>query len=257
MTDAGPEPRTPPGLRMRWDNLLFLHWPVDPAVIRALVPQPYEIDLYDGRAWVALVPFRMEDTSFRAVPPLPGLSAFYECNVRTYVRIRAKDGSWRAGVWFLSLDAERLIPVLGARWFWSLNYIHSRFDVRGPGYAPGASDHVPPGGNPERWTTDYRLVRRRNPAERTRVVWTREDEMPLAPPDSLEYFLTERYWLFTIRHGRPMGGRITHPQWKLRRATVSHVDDTLMASAGIQVSGEPLAWHSDTISVRAWWLSRI
>lgn len=57
---------------MRWDNLLFLHWPIEPAVMRAAVPSELEIDTFDGTAWIALVPFRMEDTRFR--------SAGFECD---------------------------------------------------------------------------------------------------------------------------------------------------------------------------------
>ncbi len=40
-----------PSVHMRWDNLLFLHWPVDPGAIRSLIPA--ELDLNDGRAWNA------------------------------------------------------------------------------------------------------------------------------------------------------------------------------------------------------------
>lgn len=229
---------------MRWDNLLFLHWPVDPAVMRPLIPEHLELDLFDGKAWIALVPFRMEATRFRGFPELPGLSSFSECNVRTYVTPRGSDDPTKAGVWFFSLDAERLIPVLGGNWLWSLNYIHSRFNVQ---QAESEGERL----------TDYRLARRSRPNERTHIVWTRGDELPTAQPGCIEHFLTERYWLYTIRRNRLMGGRIHHNPWPLRSARVEKVDDTLITSAGIEIQGDPLAWHSDSIEVVGWNLQHI
>lgn len=238
---SAPAPHPAPSVHMRWDNLLFLHWPVDPAALRPLIPAELELDLFNDRAWIALVPFRMEATRFRGFPPLPGLSSFYECNVRTYVRDKNSRGNDIPGVWFFSLDAERLLPVLGGNWLWSLNYIHSRFTV---------THERDPSGQPI--TTNYTLTRRRDASERTHITWTRGDPIPRAAPGSIEHFLTERYWLFTLRNNRIMGGRIEHEPWSLRRANVTRLDDTLVRSAGIQVTGEPLAWHSDTLSVRGW-----
>ena len=44
----------------KWKNLLFLHWeiPIDLAI--SLLPPTLEPDLFDGKAWVGLVPFEME-----------------------------------------------------------------------------------------------------------------------------------------------------------------------------------------------------
>ena len=216
---------------MNWVNLLFLHWRVDAEAVRKIVPPELEIDTFDGSAWIALVPFRMEASRFARVPRLPGLQGFYECNVRTYVRYRG-----RSGVWFLSLDAERLLPVLGGRWLWSLNYIHGRFSVD----RSGAESR-----------TDYRLRRRRGPwpAASTHIVWRTGNSLPPAAPGSIEHYLTERYWLFTHRRGRVLGGEVLHRPWTLRQATVEHLDDGLVESAGLRVSGEPLAWASDLLEV--------
>ena len=81
-----------------WHELLFAHWPVDTATLREKVPFP--LDLFDGRAWVGVVPFRMTNVAPRLVPALPGLSAFPELNVRTYVTVGGKPG-----VYFFRLEA--------------------------------------------------------------------------------------------------------------------------------------------------------
>lgn len=219
-----------PAVRMTWSNLLFLHWRIDADQLRPLIPAELDIDTHDGSAWIALVPFEMTNTNFRGIPPMPGLSQFYECNVRTYVRHNG-----RAGVWFFSLDAQTLLPVLGGRWMWSLNYVHARFDVEQTGNR-----------------TDYRLTRRRWgpwPAGSTRIAWSRGEALPRAEHGSLEHFLTERHWLFTERRGRIMAGRIEHNPWPLRDATLDGLDDSLITAAGLHVSGEPLAMMSDSIDV--------
>lgn len=221
---------------MNWANLLFLHWRVDPGLIRPLVPEPLELDLFDGSAWIALVPFRMEHSAFRGIPRLPGLANFYECNVRTYARFRGK-----AGVWFFSLDAQTLLPVIGGRRLWSLNYVYSVFNVI-------RTDGV----------TDYSLQRRRGPwhAGRTHIKWRSGEVLPQAQPGSLEHFLTERYWLFTRRPSRGgmriMAGEVRHKPWPLRSAELLHLDDTLIEAAGVKVSGPPIAYASDHLEVQGY-----
>ena len=234
--------KTGPDVRMNWDNLLFLHWRVDAAVMRELVPRELEIDTFDGSAWIALVPFQMVDCHFSGVPRLPGLANFYECNVRTYVKHRDT-----RGVWFFSLDAQTLLPVLGGRWMWSLNYIYSSFNVQRDGAV-----------------TRYALARRPGPwsAGRTSISWRTGAIMDL--PDAydtskptLERFLTERYWLFTKRRGAICAGEVRHAPWTLRHVDVLELDDTLVSAAGLQVTGAPIAMASEHLAVEGFALGRM
>ena len=82
-----PVPDRPWAMRMRWCDLLFAHWAVDATAVRTQVPAALELDLFDGRAYAGAVPFRMEGVTPRRVPALPGLEAFPELNLRTYVWI--------------------------------------------------------------------------------------------------------------------------------------------------------------------------
>lgn len=204
---------------MSWTDLLFVHWRVDPERVRQLLPDSVELDTFDGSAWVALVPFRMTGCRFRGFGWVPTLANFYECNVRTYARVNGL-----AGVWFFSLDAANLLPVVGGRRVWNLNYVHARFRVTHQG---------------ERH--DYALERRRGPwaPGRTRAVWRTGETLSTSTPGSLEHFLTERYWLFTTKRDRVFGGRIHHTPWSLRRATIERLDDTLMDAAGLEGLSAP------------------
>jgi uncharacterized protein YqjF (DUF2071 family) len=73
-------------LRQSWSNLLFVHWDVRPEILRRLLPTELELDLFEGAAFVGLVPFTMAGVRLDGLPAVPGLSRFHETNVRTYVR---------------------------------------------------------------------------------------------------------------------------------------------------------------------------
>ena len=94
----------------RWHDLLFAHWRCPITELRPLIPEPLEIDTFDGSAWIGVIPFYMSGVRMRATPPVPTANAFEELNVRTYVTL---DG--RPGIWFFSLDCASSLAVLGAR----------------------------------------------------------------------------------------------------------------------------------------------
>jgi uncharacterized protein YqjF (DUF2071 family) len=107
-------------MRQTWHDLLFAHWPVSYDAMRPLVPAQLELDPFDGRCWVGVVPFRMSGIRGRGTPAVPGLSRFPELNVRTYVTHGGKPG-----VYFFSLDAANLLAVWAARKFYHLPYFYA------------------------------------------------------------------------------------------------------------------------------------
>ena len=104
-------------MKQQWQELAYIHWRYDAAVVQALLPEGLEVDTFDGSAWVGLIPFSMRNISFPGTPAIPYLGSFPEVNVRTYVK---KDGI--PGVWFFSLDVNRLLPALAARASYFLPY---------------------------------------------------------------------------------------------------------------------------------------
>jgi uncharacterized protein YqjF (DUF2071 family) len=245
-------------MRMRWRHLLFAHWPIDPAALRGLVPGALEIDTFDGRAWVGLIPFTMEDVSPVVLPRTPrsmqgvwsallgGAIRFHECNVRTYVYPRGQgDDPAARGVWFFSLDATSRLATWGARTFWGLPYQHARIHLQREG------DGV-----------DYGVERIEVTAQcapALRIRWRALDLMQPSQPGDLSHFLTERYCLYALRHGRLMRGRIAHKPWSLRRAELLALKDSLALAAGIDVdhAREPVLYHADELDVRAWRLAPV
>ncbi len=220
-------------VRMAWASLLFAHWPLPAESLRRLVPAALDIDTFDGTAWVGLVPFTMP--RFRVAGlPIPGMSCFHECNLRTYVRCEGV-----GGVYFFSLDAASRLAVWGARKLWRLNYYLARIELRRDGpdvlYACDRVD-------------------RRGPAARLRCAWRKGVSRPPSRAGALDHYLTERYALYTVdAAGRPLRGRIRHKPWSLHEAELLDLDETLFAAAGIErPAREPVLYHAEWLDVEAW-----
>jgi hypothetical protein len=216
-----------------WYDLLFAHWPIAPAEMRALVPEPLELDLCQDQAWVAVTPFRIAGLRPRGLPPLPGSARFPELNVRTYVRHRGLPG-----VYFFSLDAGSRSAVLGARLAYGLPYFFSDMAL------VDAGDWI-----------RYRSRRVANPAAEFVGQYRPVGEPRMAPPGSIEHFLTERYCLYTVGvRGRVRRAHIHHVPWQLQRAEARIEKNTKAQAAGITLPGAtPLLHFSGAMKVLVWW----
>src|SRR5262245_7838537 len=162
-------PNRPWVITQTWHDLLFAHWAVEATSLRSKVPVPFELDLYQGTAWIGVVPFRMTNVAPRGVPALPGVSEFPELNVRTYVRVAE-----RPGIYFFSLDAGSAMAVLAARMLFNLPYYTASMRLT------ARADAI-----------DYRSSRESQAAE---FIATYRPVGPAFQPSegTLEYFLTER-----------------------------------------------------------------
>lgn len=236
-----PAPRYPWLLAMRWHDLLFMHWPVPSAALRDYIPRGLAIDTFDGTAWIGVVPFRMSGVRPRLVPPLPGLSAFPELNVRTYVTAEGKPG-----VWFFSLDAANPVAVEGARDVFHLNYYLAdmrceRFgdEVHHRSERVRANDRIPPG----TFAARYRPV---GPAYE-------------AAPGSLDAWLTDRYCLYAAnRKGRLWRCDIDHAPWPLQPAEAEVERNTMTEQIRLALpETKPLLHFSRYLEVIAWGLHRV
>ncbi|MBX3465088.1 MAG: DUF2071 domain-containing protein [Planctomycetes bacterium] len=226
--------------RPSWHDLTFLHWPVDAARLRPLVPPALEIDTFDGQAFVGLVPFTMRGVRPWWAPPLPGTDAFHETNVRTYVH---HDGRG-PGVWFFSLDAQSRLAVLAARALWRLPYHHARMHL-------GA----------ENGTLHYHSERLRPPPlpATSRIACRPHGPAAPAVPGTLAHFLAERYLLYALgADGTLRRGAVHHAPYPLQTAEVLACDETLVAAAGIpRPHDAPLAHYARGVEVEIFALQRL
>jgi uncharacterized protein len=214
-------PKGPRIMCQTWGKLLFLHWPFLPGALRRLVPPSLEIDTFDGEAWVGVTPFTMWGIRLPGLPPMPLLSRSHELNVRTYVHHRGVPG-----VWFLSLDAANSLAVLGARIGFHLPYFRARMHLEEAGERVNYRSHrAHPGAPPASF----------------RASWSLGEPLPEAQPGTLDFFLIERYCLYSTWAGKLSRCRIHHRPWPLRRARVDALSSSMLEAQGLQTpSGVPL-----------------
>lgn len=226
-------------MQQTWEQLLFAHWPVPVDALRALVPPQLELDLYAGQAWLAVVPFGMRGVFPRYTFAVPGLSAFLELNVRTYVR-----AGGRPGVFFFSLDAANPVAVAIARGWYKLPYFNAR--MRLSVAADGAVTYV------------SARTHRAAPAARFEGRYRPVGPVFQAAPGSLEAFLTERYCLYTVAGGAVYRGEIHHGPWPLQLAEAEITVNTMAQAAGLTLAGRPALLHfARSIATVEWPITRV
>jgi uncharacterized protein YqjF (DUF2071 family) len=211
-----------------WKNLTFLHWRYDPGTIRAIIPPQLTLDTFDGSAWIGLVPFILAGVRPFGLPATPWISNFPETNVRTYVL--GADGE--PGVWFFTLEADRLLAVLAARAWFKLPYRWAAMGVKsGDRLIEYKSTRKPPFG---KGTTDIAI-----------------EPGALIDTQDLDHFLTARFRLYTVHKGRVGYAEIDHAPWPLQTGRVLRLNEDLIVSSGVPPpAGEPLVHFSRELHVK-------
>jgi uncharacterized protein len=230
---ARERPQSKSILWMCWEELLFLHWAWDAGELQKTLPPGLFVDTFEGQGWLAIVPFFMRRVHPRGLPCVPWLSDFLELNVRTYV----SDYAGRPGVWFYSLVCNQPLAVELARRCFHLNYVHARMAAAVDRQGQCSYD-VRRGGAP---AAHYRFGAA-GPKAETR-------------PGSLEFFLVERYVLFSAdRSKRLHSGRVHHLPYRIGPAVVDQWSFNPAAAEGFSAPDRP-ADHvmvAENLQVEAW-----
>lgn len=224
-----------------WRYLLFCHWRVDADELQCSLPDELTVQVYDGSAWLAVVPFSMERVRPWWSPSVPGISWFLETNLRTYVRHQ----NGQTGVWFLSLDANHRLAVQVARTFWHLNYQYARLTLTADG------DQLSYAGRRTDRAVNYRLD----------AIVDASVSAQTATTDTLEHFLLERYHLFSrSRSGVIYTGQVHHEPYTWYPVKELTMQQTLTDWAGCSVAdaGQPdHVVYSPGVQVRVSPLQRV
>jgi uncharacterized protein YqjF (DUF2071 family) len=218
-----------PVMLQRWASTAFIHWRLSPDELQPLLPSPLTPQVYDGTAWVSLVPLMLSD--FRpAVPFMRRGITFPEINLRTYV----VHPNGRAGLWFLTIDAGNRPFSWAARTFLGAPYYPA--DV--------AVDH---GDDTIRFTS-----RRSGADSATCDVRLSMGEV-IEKPDRLALHdsLAGQWRAFTKRVGVLFDVSIEHEPWPLRHAELLSFDERYFELVGLQrPTGPPLVQFADAVNVR-------
>lgn len=231
-------------LSQSWNDVLFAHFAMDPPTLRRLVPRELTLDLYDGIAWLTILPFYTSHLRPSGIPPLPGLSYFPQLILRTYVTMENKPGFY-----YFSVDTSNLSAVWLARIFFRMQYWHSSLQISGATVrARNSADRE----------IYFRAKRLHGPKAlegpvKFEVAYAPEGEAARARPRSLDEFLAERYCLYTENRGRFYRIEVHHQPWPLLRASVEIRENTLAAPLGLALPAKPDLCHfSRTVKMLAW-----
>lgn len=215
-----------PVMYQGWERLTFLHWRYQPEAIRPLIPCDLELDTFDGAAWIGLTPFIVTGLRLPGLPALPWISEFLEMNIRTYVR--GPDGE--RGIWFFSLEADRLAAVAGARMSYWLPYRWANMSIS------THSEQVEYSSRRHLGSGEARIAIRR-------ILPIRAHEQ--------ERFLTARFRLYTTLGGRLAFAQVEHAAWPLESAIALRVEQNVIENSDVPApAGEPLAHFSPGVYVR-------
>lgn len=206
-----------------WNDAVFLHWGVEPGLLKPFVPNALDLDLFEGKAWVSLVAFTMEKIRPAFLPHFPPVSNFDEINIRTYVRFRDKPG-----VYFLSIEGSKRSSCLVARSLSSLPYRYSEMN-RGSGRFRSEN-------------TEF--------TDRLDLQYTIGNQ--LSGKTALDLWLTERYALFQDSNTAINAFEIHHIEWPVKQLILT--ESTIHYPRFSSLVGRPpdLTYYSPGVQVIAW-----
>jgi uncharacterized protein YqjF (DUF2071 family) len=195
-----------------WDNVTFIHYQTDPDELQRCIP--YQLDLYDGNAFVSLVAFTMRGMRPRFGGSLSALcfkpiSTYHFLNVRTYVAHEAEPGIYFMQEWL----SNRLATWLGPCSF-GLPYRFARMDY------PRNREQKRPG-KIEASAGSFHFCATLPP-----------NDPRICAPGSLDEFLLERYTAFTQLGKCRRFFRIWHEPWRQVSAEIQIASDHLIHSTG-------------------------
>jgi uncharacterized protein YqjF (DUF2071 family) len=124
----------------------------------------------------------------------------------------------RAGVWFFSLDASSWLAVSVAHGAVGLPYFHARMRE------DRAGDEV---------SYESARIQPREPVAEFKARYRPTGAIYLADAGSLDFWLTERYALFSRLNRKLVRLDIEHARWPLQHATADIERNTLVSAAGM------------------------
>jgi uncharacterized protein YqjF (DUF2071 family) len=222
-----------------WQRVLMMHFEVDPEFLQRAIPYP--LDLYQGRAFVSLVAFTMEQMRPRRGGSLAArlfrpIATHDFLNVRTYVVHRGEPGIHFLAEWL----TNRLAVMLGPRVF-GLPYRSGQigYDL---GHPPMLRGWVADAGN----------------GGALAFAGSVEPAVPYTPchADSQDEWLMERYTAFNAAGGHRRFFRVWHEPWPQRAASVDFQDLTLLTNSWPWFKTATFAGANYSPGLRDVWMGR-
>jgi uncharacterized protein YqjF (DUF2071 family) len=193
-----------------WDSVVFIHYEADSEILQRYIP--FDVDLFDGRAFVSLVAFTMRGMRARIGGRLGHLlflpiATHRFLNVRTYIRYRSEPAIYFMREWL----SNRLSVLLGPLTF-GLPYRFGKIDY----------DH------------EHDMMRGSVRTQQGHLIYGAlpRNDFGICEPESLSEFLLERYTAFTQFRKTKRFFRIWHEPWLQVAANVDIIANDLVVTCG-------------------------
>ncbi|NBL64787.1 DUF2071 domain-containing protein [Flavobacterium sp. NST-5] len=220
-------PQSPWRFYQEWNDAIFLHWEVELEALQKFVPKELEIDLFEGKAWVSVVAFAMEEIRPRFLPAFGAVSNFFEINIRTYVKRKNK-----TGVYFLSMEGGKDISCRVAKFISELPYRFSKIER----------------------TMEYYRSSNKVFKDRLDIKFKVGETVEKTP---LDIWLTERYALFQDAGNYINEYEIHHQEWPLKEAVIENLELHYPRFEKLFGSKPNLCGYSPGVKVVAWGKKKI
>ncbi len=211
----------PPTFSVGWHDAIFEHYEiVRDADVEPLLPSGLTLDRHtDGKGYLSVVSFRMNDMRWLRRVRLPLSHTYPQINVRVYVRSGDK-----FGVFFLRNYVSNRLAAWAGKLLYGVPYVYQGVVL---GSAPGevACSAQLRGG-----------VQHRVAGHVGERLAGHETE-----PTSLRYFLCERYPLFTARRGTTYEAAMLHAPWHLYRLDEPQRTHACLQDLGLDKAADPVA----------------
>ncbi|WP_409965671.1 hypothetical protein PIECOFPK_01849 [Mycovorax composti] len=188
-------PERPWWYYQEWNRALLLHYEVPYELLKKLVPKGLDIDTFNGKAYISIIPFTMERLRPRLQPSLSWISNFQEINVRTYMEVGNKKG-----VYFLNIEAGKYLSAILTRKLSKLPYEKANIKREGTTYYSKNSK--------KGFWLD--------------VAYTVGET--IQQKSELDIWLTERYCLYLKSQDTLYRYDVHHREWELKEVTVTRLD---------------------------------
>ncbi len=192
-------------MTQEWHDVLFLHWPVSPELVRKHIPAEMELDLYNNMAWIGFVYFKVKGNRPRFILPIPGVQAYLELNVRTYVTYKG-----RKGIHAFCLDVNNSLIVKLTTFGNFLPYRHAKLALKRQKKKFTYSRLGEENRAPETFTTTFEVVSK------------------TIESNQFEQWLTERYHLWTKTKNHLLRLDTCHSPWMLQQVTGTIHENTMV-----------------------------
>jgi uncharacterized protein YqjF (DUF2071 family) len=99
------DPSLPAAANTVWAEAVCINFRVDPAALRPLVPDVFELDLFSGYAWISLTASRLKDFGVGWIPKALRMN-FYQSTYRAHVKYTDFRGRQMRGCYFVRSETN-------------------------------------------------------------------------------------------------------------------------------------------------------